>query len=71
MKKFNVVSGSESSNGKTRWTTHGILIIRDDGKIRIKLDSFPIGDWDGWFGVYEQEPKLPSVPSDLDKGPPF
>lgn len=69
MKKFDIVSGSES-NGKTRWRNHGLLIIKDDGKIRIKLDSIPTGDWDGWFGVYEQEPK--PAPALLDsKDPPF
>ena len=38
---------------KTRWLRCGVLLQTDNG-MRIKLDSIPIGEWDGWLSVFEE-----------------
>ena len=50
---FNLVRPRET-NGKTFWDRHGILII-DDEKISLRLDSIPTGEWNGWLNAYERD----------------
>jgi hypothetical protein len=45
---------------KTYWTTHGTLWVDDNGKMKIKINSVPVvANYEGWYEVYEQEPKEP------------
>ena len=45
---------------KTYWTTHGTLWVDDNGKMKIKINSTPVvANYEGWYEVYEQEPKEP------------
>lgn len=58
MKVYDIVYGQTQSNGeKTTWLKVGVLIEKEDGKMRIKLDSIPIGNWDGWLNVFERSEK--------------
>ncbi len=41
----------------------GIMIIKDDGKISIKLNTIPVGDWNGWFNVLKKDKPQPAQPS--------
>ena len=45
--------------GKEKPAYHkvGIMVEKDDGKRSIKLNSVPVGDFNGWLQIYEQKPK--------------
>jgi hypothetical protein len=49
---YNVSYGSEGAEGKIHWLNCGILIVKDDGKMSIKLNCLPVGECTGWFGVF-------------------
>ena len=55
---FNIVRPREYLAGdgqtKTAWDRHGVLIV-DNKKLSIHLDSIPTGEWNGWFNVYERQ----------------
>jgi len=62
MKIYDVVyaqqqNGDKEKTQKTQWIRVGVLIEKEDGKMRIKLDSIPIGNWDGWLNVFERQEK--------------
>lgn len=43
---------------KPRYHNVGILLIKDDGKMSIKLNTIPAGNtWNGWLSVFNQKPK--------------
>jgi hypothetical protein len=71
MKIFNVVHGRKDAkdDSKTFWSKCGILLKKDDGKISLKLESLPVGEWDGWLSVFEQDKKedkpAPSTGNDV------
>ena len=48
----------------------GIVMIKDDGKMSIKLNSVPVGVWNGWLSVFDQKPKtsgpIPEVESGIE-----
>jgi hypothetical protein len=58
MKVYDIVYAQQSNGDKekTQWIRVGVLLEKD-GKMRIKLDSIPIGNWDGWLNVFEKEKK--------------
>jgi len=58
MKVYDIVYAQQSNGDKekTQWIKVGVLLEKD-GKMRIKLDSIPIGNWDGWLNVFEKEKK--------------
>jgi len=65
--KYTTKDGDE----KTRWIKCGTLFQNAEGKLRIKLDSIPlgIGPDGGWFPVFEKEtqaPKQQSMGGDVD-----
>lgn len=54
---YNIVRPREYQSGgetKTAWDQHGVLIV-DGEKISIRLQSVPLGEWNGWFNVYPRE----------------
>jgi hypothetical protein len=58
VKVYDIVYGQSNENKeKTQWLKVGVLIEKEDGKMRIKLDAIPVGNWDGWLGVFEKEKK--------------
>lgn len=44
-------------NEKTSWKNVGTAFVSDQGKISIKLDSVPCGEWDGWLSLFDQREK--------------
>lgn len=49
------------------WQTVGTLFSTPHGsRMSIKLDSVPVGDWNGWLSVYkrEEENKPDTLPTD-------
>jgi hypothetical protein len=46
----------EKKDSKTRWENVGVLIEKD-GKLSVKLNVIPVGDWDGWLTVKERQEK--------------
>lgn len=54
---YNIVRPREYQSGgetKTAWDQHGVLLV-DGDKISIRLQSLPLGEWNGWFNVYPRE----------------
>ena len=58
MKVYDIVYAQQSNGDKekTQQIKVGVLLEKD-GKMRIKLDSIPIGNWDGWLNVFGKEKK--------------
>jgi hypothetical protein len=48
---------SEDKNGKARWERVGVLMEKEDGKLSLKIDLIPAGQWDGWLVVSERNEK--------------
>ena len=46
----------EKKENKVRWDNVGVLVDKE-GKLSIKLNVVPIGDWDGWLTVKERQEK--------------
>jgi hypothetical protein len=42
---------------KSQYSNCGTLFQRDDGSFCIKLDSLPLGDFNGWINCYDLEEK--------------
>ena len=38
---------------KNRYATIGTLLQRDDGSLSLKLDTLPVGGWEGWINFYD------------------
>jgi len=61
MKIYDVVYAQQQNGDKekqkTQWIRVGVLLEKEDGKMRIKLDAIPIGNWDGWLNVFERQEK--------------
>ena len=59
---FNIVRPKEypASDGqiKTFWERHGVFVV-DGKKMSIHLDSMPVGEWNGWFNVFERTDDAP------------
>lgn len=45
-----------TSNGeaKTRWHNVGKAFHNENGNISIKLNSIPVGDWDGYLNLFDE-----------------
>lgn len=58
MKTYDIVwKRTEDKQGKARWERVGILLVDDMGKMKIKIDLIPAGNWDGWLIVSERREK--------------
>lgn len=46
---------------KKRWSKAGAVFQRDDGRMSIKFEAMPVGEWSGWMNIFEKrdEPKQP------------
>lgn len=53
--KYTAADGSE----KNRYLTVGKLLQRDDGSQCLKLDSLPVGEFNGWINFYDLEENRP------------
>jgi hypothetical protein len=52
-----VVHSRKGKDDKTQYQNVGMLLIKDDGKMSIKLNAVPVGEWDGWLQVYDKKAK--------------
>lgn len=52
------ISYAREDGEKTYWHDMGILIVKEDGKMSIKLNVMPIGAWNGWLVVSEKKERL-------------
>ena len=52
-----VVGKYTNSNGeeKNQYATLGALFKRDDGSVCLKLDTVPVGEFNGWVNFYDFE----------------
>ncbi len=58
MKKYDVVRIKKiDGRDKPIYENCGVLIMKDDGKISLKINTMPVGDWDGWLSCFEQRPR--------------
>jgi hypothetical protein len=59
VKVYDIVYAQQSNGDKekTQWIRVGVLLEKEDGKMRIKLDTIPTGNWDGWLNVFEKSEK--------------
>lgn len=49
----------KDGNEKGVWLTVGTLFSTPHGShMSIKMDSMPVGEWNGWLSVYEREDAL-------------
>ncbi len=41
---------------KNRWQKCGIVLQGDKG-LSLKLEAVPVGEWNGWFSLFEPKPR--------------
>ena len=39
---------------KKRWSKAGAVFQGDDGRLSIKFEAMPVGDWSGWMNIFEK-----------------
>jgi len=62
MKVYDVVHiRNVEGREKPLYQNVGILLVKDDGKMSIKLNAVPT-EWDGWLNVFEKREKGQAVP---------
>ncbi len=73
MNKLYDIVRVQSIEGREKPAYHncGVMIMKPDGKISIKLNSIPVGDWNGWFNVFpkKDQPQVAPAQSDSDLEP--
>lgn len=59
MSKIYDIVQVESIEGRDKpvYRNPGIMLVKDDGKISMKLNSIPAGSWNGWFSLFLKKPK--------------
>ena len=50
-------------NTKKRYMKCGAAFTGDDGRMSIKLDAVPCGEWSGWFNLYPKEDEYNQGPA--------
>ena len=67
-----VAGGTYEKDGqeKTRWLTIGGL-LRDGEKTKIKLDTIPVGEFDGWVQCFPVEDNPGHGAPQVNAGQPF
>ena len=63
----------EEVEGRDKPNYHnvGIVFIKDGGKMSVKLNTVPVGNFNGWLQVFDQKPKneIPSRDVNTEKEP--
>jgi hypothetical protein len=62
IKKLSAVVGKFTDRGgneKSQYVNCGTLFQRDDGSFVVKLDSLPLGDFNGWLNCYDFDEDRP------------
>ena len=44
-------------NTKVRWINVGSMFKNNEGKVSIKIDAMPVGEWDGWLNLFDPKPR--------------
>lgn len=67
---LDIVSAREiPGSDKKAWSKHGIVLIGEDGRMSIKLESLPVGnEFNGWLSVFEQKPREDRQPAQQQEG---
>ena len=69
-----VAGGTYQKDGqeKTRWLTIGGM-LQGDGKTKLKLDTIPVGEFDGWVQCFPVEDRrdTPAGHEDFNDDVPF
>ncbi len=69
MKLYDLIwKRAEDKEGKAWWEKVGVLIDKD-GKLSMKLDLIPVGNWDGWLVVSERKGKDDTGSQSEKEGP--
>jgi len=59
VKVQNIVVGEKYTDGqnqeKTKWTTIGKAFHSDKGGISLKIETIPVGNWDGFAQLFDQQ----------------
>lgn len=56
-KVYDVCAGQKDGKSeKVRWLKVG-AVFEKDGRLSMKLDSIPAGEWNGWLSLFEPKPK--------------
>ncbi len=87
IKKLVAITGKYTVDGveKKRYQTAGALFKDEEGKLSVKMECIPLGEWNGWLGVYDLEDTrqpagqgqaqvnvgAPAAPSSFDDDIPF
>lgn len=54
-KVFDVLYKRDEHQGKGVWIKCGVMLQKPDGKMAIKLDVVPVGQWSGWLQIGERK----------------
>lgn len=54
---------------RKRWSKAGAVFQDDDGRMSIKFEAMPVGEWSGWMNIFEKrdeskQPKQENKPID-------
>ena len=73
IKKIVAVTGKykdrQTGQEKNQYVRAGTLFQRDDGSLCIKLDSLPLGEFNGWLNCYELDGETVKKDSGLSATP--
>jgi hypothetical protein len=63
----------QNGEQRTAFDNVGVMITKTDGKVSIKLNTIPVGPWDGWLRVVDKQAKSDSgyVPDETSSIEPF
>lgn len=76
MKRYDVVAATSTytdreGNEKKRWITCG-AVFEKEGRLSLKLECVPVGEWNGFFSLFEPRPLGQQAPTPkADEPPPF
>lgn len=47
---------AQDGTEKNRWQKCGVILSGDKG-FSLKLECIPVGEWNGWFSLFEPKPR--------------
>jgi hypothetical protein len=58
--KYDVVASTgtytdKDGNEKKRWQKCGVVMETKNGGLALKLEAIPVGEWSGWFNLWEPD----------------
>lgn len=55
---------------KARWQKCGVVLESDKG-LSLKIEVIPVGEWNGWFSLFEPKPREERAAAPKRKADPF